>query len=70
MLIEELGTAENKLKTMTPRAHRKKESIAISENTSSQKFVFPTAVEKPDDGSLSKDELEKLLLERTDQLED
>ena len=52
---------------MTPRASNKRESEGV------KKFAFPVVKEEPetqDDGSLRKEELEKLLLERTETLEE
>ena len=55
---------------MTPRVvNRKKTPSNNNLNSSSKKFVFP-ADEPKNDGSLSKQELEKLLLERTEALEE
>ena len=48
---------------MTPRRSTKKESEI-------KNFVFPSKEENQDDGSLRKEELEKLLLERTETLEE
>ena len=67
VLNADLSVSKSKMLNMTPKANKKHTSRGGSDK---KEFTFPAPEEKPADGSLSEDELEKLLNKKIDELEE
>ena len=73
MILQELESYKRQMSKMTPRVIQAKEKKESPSNPQQKVFVFSNKEQEKkevDNGGLSAEELEKLLLDRTDELDE